>query len=100
MQQPALEAVIILRAHDLSDFEVRRALPSQQRQMVRPFVPFGQMGPGEFLTKYGLDVRPPPHIGLSTVTRLFDAAFPARLVRCPTRPVWRVRNHGPPRRQR
>ncbi len=75
MQQPALEAVIIPRAHDLGGFEVRRALPSQQRQMVGPFIFFDQMGPGEFLTGRGLDVRPHPHIGLATVTYLFDGAI-------------------------
>src|SRR5829696_599856 len=51
---------------------VRRALPAKERQMVGPFIFFDQMGPGEFLTGKGLDVRPHPHIGLSTVTYLFD----------------------------
>ncbi len=40
--------------------------------MVGPFIFFDQMGPGEFLAGRGLDVRPHPHIGLSTVTYLFD----------------------------
>ena len=74
-QDTPIEAVIIPRAHDIGGFEVRRALPSQQRQMVGPFVFFDQMGPGEFLTGRGLDVRPHPHIGLSTVTYLFDGAI-------------------------
>ncbi|MEO6369294.1 MAG: pirin family protein, partial [Steroidobacteraceae bacterium] len=60
------------RARDLGGFEVRRALPSSQRQMVGPFISFDQMGPAEFLTGQGIDVRPHPHIGLSTVTYLFD----------------------------
>jgi redox-sensitive bicupin YhaK (pirin superfamily) len=51
---------------------VRRALPSAQRQMVGPFIFFDQMGPAEFLLGAGMDVRPHPHIGLSTVTYLFD----------------------------
>ena len=67
-----VEQVIIPRAHDIGGFEVRRALPSIQRQMVGPFIFFDQMGPGEFLTGKGVDVRPHPHIGLSTVTYLFD----------------------------
>jgi redox-sensitive bicupin YhaK (pirin superfamily) len=67
-----VEAVIIPRAHDVGGFEVRRALPAKERQMVGPFIFFDQMGPGEFLTGKGLDVRPHPHIGLSTVTYLFD----------------------------
>ena len=47
-------------------------LPSSQRQMVGPFIFFDQMGPAEFLLGAGMDVRPHPHIGLSTVTYLFD----------------------------
>jgi len=62
---PGLEHVIIPRAHDVGGFEVRRALPAKERQMVGPFIFFDQMGPGEFLTVQGLDVRPHPHIGLS-----------------------------------
>ncbi len=66
----AIETVIIPRARDLGGFEVRRALPSTQRQMVGPFIFFDQMGPAEFLTGQGIDVRPHPHIGLATVTYL------------------------------
>ena len=51
---------------------MRRALPSKQWQMVGPFIFFDQMGPAEFLLGAGMDVRPHPHIGLSTVTYLFD----------------------------
>jgi redox-sensitive bicupin YhaK (pirin superfamily) len=68
----AVETVIVPRARDLGGFEVRRALPSGQRQMVGPFIFFDQMGPAEFLLGAGLDVRPHPHIGLSTLTYLFD----------------------------
>lgn len=63
---------IIPRAHDVGGFEVYRALPAKGRQMIGPFIFFDQMGPGEFLTGKGLDVRPHPHIGLSTVTYLFE----------------------------
>jgi redox-sensitive bicupin YhaK (pirin superfamily) len=63
--------VIVPRTHDIGGFEVRRALPARERQMVGPFIFFDQMGPGEFLAGQGLDVRPHPHIGLSTVTYLF-----------------------------
>lgn len=66
----AIEAVIVPRARDLGGFEVRRALPSVERQMVGPFIFFDQMGPAEFLTGQGIDVRPHPHIGLATVTYL------------------------------
>jgi redox-sensitive bicupin YhaK (pirin superfamily) len=68
----AIETVIVPRARDLGSFEVRRALPSDKRQMVGPFIFFDQMGPSEFLLGAGMDVRPHPHIGLSTVTYLFD----------------------------
>ncbi|MFN4153689.1 MAG: pirin family protein [Paracoccaceae bacterium] len=66
----AIETVIVPRARDLGGFEVRRALPSSARQMVGPFIFFDQMGPAEFLTGKGIDVRPHPHIGLGTVTYL------------------------------
>lgn len=68
----AIETVIVPRARDLGGFSVRRALPSARKQMVGPFIFFDQMGPAEFLLGQGLDVRPHPHIGLSTLTYLFD----------------------------
>jgi len=71
----ALELVVVPRVRDLGDgFEVRRALPSDKRQMVGPFIFFDQMGPAQFLAGHGLDVRPHPHIGLATVTYLFDGS--------------------------
>jgi redox-sensitive bicupin YhaK (pirin superfamily) len=68
----ALELVIVPRVRDLGGFEVRRALPSGKRQMVGPFIFFDQMGPVQFMAGQGMDVRPHPHIGLATVTYLFD----------------------------
>jgi redox-sensitive bicupin YhaK (pirin superfamily) len=69
----ALKAVIVPRTSDLGDgFTVRRALPSAQSRMVGPFVFFDHFGPTEFRSGNGLDVRPHPHIGLATVTYLFD----------------------------
>ncbi|MEL6337209.1 MAG: pirin family protein [Pseudomonadota bacterium] len=70
-----IETVIVPRARDIGAFEVRRALPSSKRQMVGPFIFFDQMGPVEFLTDQGMDVRPHPHIGLATVTYLFQGAI-------------------------
>lgn len=67
-----IETVIVPRARNLGGFEVRRALPSPKRQMVGPFIFFDQMGPAEFILGEGLDVRPHPHINLSTVTYLFE----------------------------
>jgi redox-sensitive bicupin YhaK (pirin superfamily) len=68
----AVEHVIVPRARDLGGFEVRRALPAAEKQMVGPFIFFDQMGPAEFLIGGGIDVRPHPHIGLATVTYLFE----------------------------
>tara|TARA_R110002020_G_scaffold455471_1_gene671599 strand:+ start:4734 stop:5696 length:963 start_codon:yes stop_codon:yes gene_type:complete len=68
----AIETLIIPRAVDIGGLEVRRALPSIKRQMVGPFIFFDQMGPAEFLTDQGIDVRPHPHINLATVTYLFE----------------------------
>lgn len=72
---PSVEMVIIPRASDIGGFEVRRALPFRSRRMVGPFIFWDQMGPGEFLSGKGLDVRPHPHIGLSTVTYLVDGSI-------------------------
>src|SRR6476661_1001914 len=70
---PIFEAVIVPQTRDLGDgFQVRRVLPSEQRRTVGPFVFFDQMGPTVLPAGAGLDVRPHPHIGLSTVTYLFD----------------------------
>lgn len=74
----AIETLIIPRARDLGGFEVRRALPAPKRQMVGPFIFFDQMGPVEFITGSGIDVRPHPHIGLATVTYLFQGEFQHR----------------------
>lgn len=74
----ALETLIIPRARDLGGFEVRRALPSVKRQLVGPFIFFDQVGPAEFVTEGGIDVRPHPHIGLGTVTYLYQGEFEHR----------------------
>ena len=71
----AIATVIVPRARDLGGFEVRRALPSAQRQMVGPFIFFDQFGPVVMQSGQGIDVRPHPHIGLSTVTWLFDGSI-------------------------
>lgn len=67
----AIAQVIVPRTGDLGGFQVRRALPSKQRRMVGPFIFLDEMGPVEFRSGQGLDVRPHPHIGLATVTYLF-----------------------------
>lgn len=74
----AIETVIVPRSRDLGGFSVRRALPTPRRQMVGPFIFFDEMGPAEFLTGNGIDVRPHPHIGLGTVTYLYKGEFEHR----------------------
>src|SRR2546423_10610166 len=72
----ALELVIVPRTRDLGDgFEVRRALPHGRRQMVGPFIFFDHFGPVQFIAGKGMDVRPHPHIGLATVSYLFDGSI-------------------------
>ncbi|HEY4981045.1 MAG TPA: pirin family protein [Pseudolabrys sp.] len=71
-QCDAIAHVVVPRTVDLGDFEVRRALPSARSRMVGPFIFFDHFGPAEFRAGNGLDVRPHPHIGLATVTYLFD----------------------------
>ena len=72
-QQPML---IDGRVHDLGDgFQVRRLLPVLQARHVGPFVFFDYMGPVTFLDDKGMDVRPHPHIGLATVTWLFEGVI-------------------------
>lgn len=68
----AIELVVVPRSVDLGDFAVRRALPHSTRRTVGPFVFFDHFGPAEFKAGNGLDVRPHPHIGLSTLTYLYD----------------------------
>ena len=68
-----IDTIIVPPVRDLGDgFQVRRALPAAQRRTVGPFVFFDQMGPKQFKAGAGLDVRPHPHIGLATVTYLFN----------------------------
>ena len=68
-----LETLLVPRIRDLGDgFEVRRALPAAKKRTVGPFVFFDQMGPVALARGKGLDVRPHPHIGLATVTYLFE----------------------------
>ena len=64
--------------HDLGDFKVRRTLPSRERTMVGPFIFVDQFGPAQFDLGGGMDVRPHPHINLSTVTYLFEGAIDHR----------------------
>ena len=60
------------KERDLGEFTVRRVLPAARRRMVGPFVFFDHMGPAEFPPGEGIAVRPHPHIGLATITYLFE----------------------------
>jgi redox-sensitive bicupin YhaK (pirin superfamily) len=68
----AITQVIVPRSVDLGGFQVHRALPSARSRMVGPFIFFDHFGPAVFKAGNGIDVRPHPHIGLATVTYLFD----------------------------
>ena len=72
---PSIDLVIDPREKDLGGFTVRRVLPFHKRKMVGPFIFFDHMGPAEFTPGKGVEVRPHPHIGLATVTYLFDGAL-------------------------
>ena len=69
---PQLVTVIDARARDLGGFTVGRVLPSTARKLIGPFIFFDHMGPAAFAPGRGIDVRPHPHIGLATVTYLFE----------------------------
>lgn len=68
----SIETLVIPRTSDIGGLEVRRALPTARRRLVGPFIFFDRMGPAVLRDGDALDVRPHPHIGLSTVTYLFD----------------------------
>lgn len=70
-----LDMVISPRERDLGGFNVRRILPYVKRKTVGPFIFFDHMGPAEFAPSEGMDVRPHPHIGLATVTYLFEGSI-------------------------
>ena len=70
--EDAIEMVVYARPRDLGGFTVGRALPSPARMLVGPFIFFDHMGPVDFVPGTGVDVRPHPHIGLATVTYLFE----------------------------
>lgn len=70
--QDMIELLIEPRTRDLGDFTVRRALPDRRRQRVGPFIFFDHMGPAEFAPGTGINVRAHPHIGLATITYLFE----------------------------
>jgi redox-sensitive bicupin YhaK (pirin superfamily) len=77
---PMIELVIDQRRKDLGGFEVGRVLPFAKRRMIGPFIFFDHMGPVEFQPGFpkNVDVRPHPHIGLSTLSYLFEGEMTHR----------------------
>lgn len=78
MNEDLIQQTIEPVTHDLGGFKVHRTLPSRPRTMVGPFIFFDQMGPAHLEAGAGMDVRPHPHINLSTVTYLFEGAIEHR----------------------
>jgi len=68
----SVELIIEPQVKDLGEFTVRRVLPAPEKQMVGSFIFFDHMGPAEFPPGEGIQVRPHPHIGIATVTYLFE----------------------------
>lgn len=68
---------VVLKPHtrDIGNLLVRRVLPALAARLVGPFIFFDHMGPATLEAGAGVDVRPHPHIGLATVTYLFDGTF-------------------------
>jgi len=75
-----IELIIDQRRKDLGGFEVGRVLPFHAHRMIGPFIFFDHMGPATFQPGFprNVDVRPHPHIGLSTVSYLFEGSMTHR----------------------
>jgi redox-sensitive bicupin YhaK (pirin superfamily) len=71
----SIELVIDPPQKDLGEFSVRRSLPDRRRQRVGPFIFWDHMGPAVFPPGAGVSVRPHPHIGLATITYLFEGVI-------------------------
>jgi redox-sensitive bicupin YhaK (pirin superfamily) len=71
-RESPIELTIEPRIRSLGEFDVRRVLPAAERRMVGPFVFLDHMGPAVFPPGKGIAVRPHPHIGLATITYLFE----------------------------
>lgn len=69
---PSIEQIILPNVRDIGGLDVRRALPSAQRRMVGPFIFLDSFGPVVFGPGEGVDTRPHPHIGLSTMSYLLQ----------------------------
>ena len=63
------------KAADIGNFLVGRLLPFRQKRSVGPFVFIDHMGPAEMSKEENFDIAPHPHIGLSTLTYLFEGGI-------------------------
>ncbi|MGF6599449.1 redox-sensitive bicupin YhaK (pirin superfamily) [Paraburkholderia sp. GAS448] len=70
-----IKAVLKPHLRDVGSLTVRRVLPAMAARLIGPFIFFDHMGPAILAPGVGLDVRPHPHIGLATVTYLFEGAI-------------------------
>jgi redox-sensitive bicupin YhaK (pirin superfamily) len=75
MPTPTIRALLKPHQHDVGGLIVRRVLPALAARTVGPFIFFDHIGPATLVPGKGLDVRPHPHIGLATVTYLFEGAI-------------------------
>lgn len=97
-----IELMIPQRRRDLGGFEVGRVLPFAKRRMVGPFIFFDHMGPIDFEPGIprSVDVRPHPHIGLATITYLFQGEIMHRDSLASEQPIlpgevnWMTAGHG------
>ncbi len=67
--------LIHAKEHDIGGLFVKRVLPHMEKKMIGPFIFFDHMGPSQFDAGQGINVRPHPHIGLSTLTYLFEGSI-------------------------
>jgi redox-sensitive bicupin YhaK (pirin superfamily) len=70
-----IKAVLKPHLRDVGSLTVRRVLPAMAARLIGPFIFFDHMGPATLAPGVGLDVRPHPHIGLATVTYLFEGTI-------------------------
>ncbi len=74
----SVKAILSPRQSDIGNLVVRRVLPQRAARFVGPFIFFDHMGPATFAPGAGLDVKPHPHIGLATLTYLYEGAITHR----------------------
>jgi redox-sensitive bicupin YhaK (pirin superfamily) len=71
----SIKTILTPRESDIGNLVVRRVLPARAARLVGPFIFFDHMGPAVLPASVGVDVRPHPHIGLATVTYLFEGSL-------------------------